>query len=113
MQQPEFWQNPKSAPSLLSRLLTPLSAVSGFLGKQRLRQGKYERLPVPVICVGNINIGGTGKTPTVIALVEYLKKRGLNPHVVSRGYGGSLRGPVRVNERVHKASQVGDEPILI
>ncbi|MEJ6501545.1 MAG: tetraacyldisaccharide 4'-kinase [Rhodobacterales bacterium] len=113
MQQPEFWQNPKSAPGLLSRLLTPLSAVSGFLGKQRLRQGKYERLPVPVICVGNINIGGTGKTPTVIALVEYLKKRGLNPHVVSRGYGGSLRGPVRVNERVHKASQVGDEPILI
>lgn len=113
MQPPAFWQNPKSDPGLLARLLSPLAALWAFAGKRRLQQGKWEKLPVPVICVGNVNIGGTGKTPTVIALVGHLKKRGFNPHVVSRGYGGSMAGPVRVNERVHKASEVGDEPILI
>ena len=68
---------------------------------------------MPVICVGNINVGGTGKTPTVIALVQMMNEMGVSAHVVSKGYKGSAVGPMRVDEATHNASDVGDEPLLI
>lgn len=113
MQPPRFWQNPPEKPGLAARLLSPLAMLWRLAGERRLARGDWQRLPVPVICVGNINIGGTGKTPTVIALAERLKSWGWTPHAVSRGYGGSLHGPVKVVERRHKASEVGDEPLLL
>ncbi len=69
-------------------------------------------LKVPVIVVGNISVGGTGKTPLVLALVEHLRERGMRPGVVSRGYGRKRRGLRRVTAD-SSASEVGDEPILI
>ena len=70
-------------------------------------------MPLPVVCIGNITLGGAGKTPTVIFLASYLKKNNINTHVVSRGYGGKFKDTVFVNRRLHNASDVGDEPLLI
>ena len=97
---------------MLSRALTPLAKLYAIGTKKRLSNTGY-RASVPVICVGNINAGGTGKTPTCIALAQHLIGLGHDVHIVSRGYGGSLEGPVLVNEKSHKADEVGDEPLLM
>lgn len=111
MRAPAFWDRPK--PGLRARLLQPLGALYARATAKRLAGGARLRLSVPVICVGNINAGGTGKTPTVIATTERLRDLYMEPHVVSRGYGGTLEGPVRVDPARHTAAQVGDEPLLL
>ncbi|PFG61588.1 lipid-A-disaccharide kinase [Thioclava sp. ES.031] len=109
---PGFWFNAPAAPGLRARLLSPLGAIYAAMTKRRVAQPGL-RLDVPVISVGNINAGGTGKTPTVIWLVQRLAARGVTAHVVTRGYGGSLEGPVQVDERSHRAEETGDEPLLL
>lgn len=103
--------------ALFKWVLVPLSYLFACLSA--LRRWAYRMgllpshaLPVPVVVVGNINMGGSGKTPVVIWLVEALKQSGYHPAVISRGYGGSARQPTSVDAQ-SSASVVGDEPVLI
>ena len=102
---PGFWF--RSPPTAAARLLAPVGAAYARATARRLAQGARARVGVPVICVGNLNAGGTGKTPTVIHLQMALAARGVAVHVVSRGYGGSATGPLRVDERRHDAALTG------
>ena len=108
-----IWYGGKPVP-LWMRLLVPvyrmLSAAVRLTWQSGLR--KPIRLTVPVIVVGNITAGGTGKTPLVLALIDALRARGWKPGVVSRGYGGSAKSPILLDEAPDPAV-VGDEPSLI
>jgi tetraacyldisaccharide 4'-kinase len=109
MHEPAFWYRPSS---LLSRLLMPVGALYGAIAARRLMRTGM-RAGVPVICVGNYHVGGAGKTPTVMALAGILRSLGETPVVLSRGYGGRLEGPVRVDPQLHTAADVGDEPLMM
>lgn len=113
MRAPGFWFTPPDHPALAARLLAPLGAVYAQATARRVAQPAQWGPPVPVICIGNLNVGGTGKTPTVIAVVQRLLAAGLRAHVLSRGHGGQLAGPVQVREGQHNAADVGDEPLLM
>lgn len=112
MRAPGFWGDPPDKPGIAARLLAPLAAIWAWQTRRRLRT-PGARVGVPVICVGNLTAGGAGKTPTVIAIVQRLAARGVAAHVVSRGHGGSLPGPVRVDPARHRPGEVGDEPLLL
>ena len=109
MREPAFWHAPNS---WTSHLLRPLGALYGAIAAQRL-QRKGLDAGIPVFCVGNYHVGGAGKTPTVLALAKILRELGETPVVLSRGYGGRLRGPVMVDPARHGASDVGDEPLML
>ncbi len=110
MKTPFFWYQPRG---FLSRLLCPLGWLyeKGSEIKYIFRQPR--RFSKPIISIGNIISGGAGKTPTAIALGNLLQQKGLKIHFVTRGYGGILKGPLKVDPLQHKATDVGDEPLLL
>ena len=107
---PAFWGE---RPGLAADLLQPIGAAWDAAGRLRRALAQPYRPPVPVICVGNLVAGGAGKTPVVLALASYLTARGIAVHAVTRGYGGRLAGPVRVDPERHDAVAVGDEALLL
>ena len=110
MRAPDFWHEP---PGVAAVLLTPASAAWEAAAWLRRVVARPYRAPVPVICVGNLVAGGSGKTPVVLSLAGILAERAAAVHVVSRGYGGSLAGPAQVDPAQHDAAMVGDEALLL
>jgi tetraacyldisaccharide 4'-kinase len=109
MREPAFWHGPAS---LKSHLLQPLATLYGAIAARRMRRKGIDA-GIPVFCVGNYHTGGAGKTPTVLVLAKLLRELGEVPVVLSRGYGGQLRGPVKVDPSRHSAADVGDEPLML
>jgi len=114
MHAPRFWfAPPPPAPMpIATRLLAPLGALYGAATARRLTRARPARAGVPVICVGNLVVGGAGKTPAAIALTDRLRAGGRDVHVVLRGHGGRAAGPLRVVPGRHGAGDVGDEALL-
>jgi tetraacyldisaccharide 4'-kinase len=109
MREPAFWWRKAG---LASGLLAPAAACYGAIAARRMaRPGA--RAGVPVLCVGNFTLGGTGKTPAVMTLAKMLQEAGERVFCLSRGYGGSLAGPKRVDAHADRAAQVGDEALLL
>ena len=94
-------------------LLTPASWIWSAVTARRIARAIPFDPGVPVICVGNLTLGGTGKTPVVRAIARRLAAQGGAVHLLSRGYGGRLEGPLRVDPAVHAAADVGDEPLML
>lgn len=105
MRTPSWWQH--NGPPALA--LTPLGWLYGLGTAMRLHAGRPWTAPIPVVCVGNITAGGTGKTPVTLDILERLP----GAHALLRGYGGTLKGPVRVDTDRHTCIETGDEALLL
>lgn len=111
MRAPDFWySNPNET---VAFVLRPLGWLYGFVGRTRAAMTVPFRASVPVICVGNLTAGGTGKTPVAIAIGERLKARGLSVAFLSRGYGADIPGAMIVDASEDTAAEVGDEPLML
>ena len=107
---PRWWYVREGAPAPVTRiLLKPVSWIWAAVTARKIARATPVDPGAPVICVGNLTVGGTGKTPVVRELLRRLP----NAHGLSRGYGGSEAGPLRVDPRVHGAGEVGDEPLML
>jgi len=109
MRAPNFWQSD----GLVARLLDPFGRLYGLAGDLRRHFTTKKTVSVPVICIGNLTVGGAGKTPTSIAIAKHLRKSGHAPHLLTRGYGGRNRGPHLVDIERDDAAEVGDEALLL
>ncbi len=110
MRPPAFWQDPDGGAA--ARLLSPLGWITGHITRLRLRRPGW-RAPVPVICCGNLSVGGAGKTTLALDLLTRLQRRGIRAHALTRGYGGTTRTLLRVDASGHDAALVGDEALLL
>lgn len=111
---PRWWYSRDRRVMPMTRaLLTPVSWIWAAVTARRIARASPIDPGAPVICVGNLTMGGVGKTPVVRALAERLAAGGVEVHLLSRGYGGRLEGPVRVEPAGHTGADVGDEPLML
>lgn len=110
MRAPDFWQRRRDWRSLL---LSPAATAYGWAARCRARSVQPWTATVPVICIGNLVAGGAGKTPVALSVMAMLQRQGIAAHFLTRGHGGKLIGPVRVDPGAHDAADVGDEPLLL
>lgn len=108
---PAFWNAETGSP--WPALLSPVAALYSLGNRLNRAMTTTQMVGLPVISVGNLVAGGAGKTPTALALISHLTRLGHHPHIISRGYGGRLTGPERVDLGRHTAADVGDEPLLL
>lgn len=109
--EPSWWYAP--APRWQASWLAPAAAAYGWIAQRRLESAARYRSRLPVICVGNFTAGGTGKTPFAIALAGLIARSGAKPWFLSRGYGGSEPGPLKIDTQRHTTTDIGDEPMLL
>jgi tetraacyldisaccharide 4'-kinase len=107
MREPAFWWRAGTGAAL-----APLAVLYGAAAGLRM-QRRGGKASLPVICLGNLTVGGAGKTPAALAVAQLLLAAHERPFFLSRGYGGHLAGPVRVSPVLHRAADIGDEPLLL
>jgi len=110
---PRRWYRRDRGDGLFDWAALPLSKLWSLATARRIARGVPFDPGIPVICVGNLTVGGSGKTPVVRELVRTLISVGAAPHILMRGHGGKLRGPVRVDPAIHRAGDVGDEALMM
>ena len=117
MHEPHFWRDlprgSRASAPLARLLLTPLAALYAMLGRRRIARTEPADSGAPVICVGNLTLGGAGKTPVSAAIRQYLLESNYRAATLSRGYRGKLEGPLRVDPASHTAGETGDEPLML
>ena len=113
MRAPEFWEQPDHTARLAVHVLTPIGWLYGATVAWKAKHASPHRPRAQVVCIGNLTVGGTGKTPVAFAVARALAQRGLRPVFLTRGYGGRIRGPSFVDLADHSAAETGDEPLLL
>ncbi len=109
MMTPLFWKTR----STRAKMLLPLSLVYEACYLLKRAFTVQVKLPVPVVCIGNVTAGGSGKTPLALHIGALLKEKNVTAFYVSRGYGSAITTPVLVNAEKHRSYEVGDEPLLL
>jgi tetraacyldisaccharide 4'-kinase len=109
MKTPKFWKNN----NIISTLLSPLGWIYSNVTKHKIKYGKFPKLNIPVICIGNLTAGGTGKTPVCISICKILQKADYNPCFITRGYGGKAKDLYIKKGELINPVIAGDEPLLL
>ncbi len=109
LKSPKFWQKKNT---FLGKVLSPLGGIYAWGLRRKLKKTKSYRSKIPVVCIGNLVMGGVGKTPLAVSVAEYFKMNGMRPVFLTRGYGGGLSN-VLVDLDKHTAKDTGDEALLL
>jgi tetraacyldisaccharide 4'-kinase len=117
MREPHFWtvqdKRSRAAAPMTKLLMTPPSLIYRWAGQRRIAKTTPEDPGIPVVCIGNLTLGGAGKTPVTAAVRKYYASKGIKAASLSRGYGGNMEGAHRVDPAMHAAYEVGDEPLML